>query len=158
MPAPGQDGETEQHRAEDEAEQHLGPLGPDGPGLSEQRHPVGDRLHAGQGAATGREGLEDEQDGHRLQAVRGDLRRPRLGLVEPERVDEADGDDGQEPDDEQHRRQEEGAGRLPKAAQVEHGDEEEDPQAERHGGPIERGEGGVEAATPAAIETATVRV
>ena len=126
-------------------EQHLGPLGPDRPGFPEQRHPVGDRLHAGQRTPPGGECIEDEQDGHRLEARRRQLRRPRLWLVEAEGVDEADGDDGQESDDEHRRGQQEGARRLAQAAQVEHHDEQEDPQAQRDGGPVERREGRLEA-------------
>ena len=71
VPALGQDGEAEQHGAEDEAEQDFGPLGPHGPRLPEQGHPVGDRLHAGQRAAPGGEGLEDQEERHRLEPGRG---------------------------------------------------------------------------------------
>ncbi len=95
-------------------------------------------------AAAGGEGLEDEQDGDRLQPRGRQLRRPLLGLVEPEGMDEADGDDGQETDDEHHRRQQEGARRLAEAPQVEHHDEEEDAQAQRHRGPVQGGKGRLE--------------
>ena len=55
--AAGEDGQPEEHRAEDDAQQKLGPLGPHDPRLFEQRDPVRDRLHAGERAAPGREGL-----------------------------------------------------------------------------------------------------
>ena len=59
-------------------------------------------------------------------------------------MDEADGDDGQQPDDEDHRGQQEGARRLAQAAQVEQHDEEKDPQAQRNGGAVQRREGRLE--------------
>ena len=62
------------------------------------------------------------------------------------------------PDDEDERRQEEGPGRLAQPAQVEHRDDREDAEAQRHGGRGERREGRGERPDPAAIETATVSV
>ena len=133
VPAPGQDGQSEEHGAQDESEQHLGALGPHGPGLAEERDAVGDGLDAGQRAAAGGEGLEDEQERHRLEPGGGQLGRPELRLVQAQRVDQPDHDDGEQPHDEHHGRQQEGPGRLAQAAQVEHGDEDEDAQAQRHG-------------------------
>ena len=144
VPALREHRQAEQHGAEDDAEQHLGPLGPHGPWLAEQRHAVGDRLDAGERAAPGREGLQDEQDGDRLESARGQLRRAELLLVQAEGMDEADGDDGEQAEDEDQRGQQEGTGRLAQAAQVEHRDDEEDAEAERDGGTGKRGEGGGE--------------
>ena len=79
-----------------------------------------------------------------LSPVVGSLGRAELRLVEPERVDEADGDDGQQADDEEQGRQQEGPSRLAEAAQVEHHDEEEDPEAERDGGAVQAREGGLQ--------------
>ncbi len=73
LPALGQDGKAEQHGAEDHAEEHLGPLGPHHPGFAEQRNAVGDGLDPGERAASGREGSQDEEDRHRLEAARGQL-------------------------------------------------------------------------------------
>ena len=94
VPAAGQHGQAEQHDAEDHAEQQLGALGPDHPGLLEQRDAVGDRLHAGERAATGREGLEHQQHADRLEPVGGQEGVTGLGRVERQRVDQPDGDDG----------------------------------------------------------------
>ena len=71
VPPTGQHGQAEQHGPEDHPEQQLGPLGPDHPGLLEERHPVGDGLHPGEGAAARGEGLQHEQDADRLQPVGG---------------------------------------------------------------------------------------
>ena len=94
-----------------------------------------------------------------LSPVVGSWEVPELRLAEPEGVDEPDGDDGEQADDEDQGRQQEGPGRLAEAAQVEHGDEEQDPEAERDRG-AGRGAGRRTAATPrpAAMETATVSV
>ncbi len=60
------DGQPDQHQAEDDAQPHLGVLGPAGPRPAERGHGVGDRLHAGQRRAAGRERLEQEQQPDRL--------------------------------------------------------------------------------------------
>ena len=52
VPASGQNGQAQQHCAQDDAEEQFCSLGPSCPGLLEQRDAVGDRLHTGQGAAT----------------------------------------------------------------------------------------------------------
>ena len=64
------------------------------PGLFEERHAVGDRLDAGEGAAPGGEGLQHEEDADRLERVGGDQGARRAGgACGAERVDEADDDD-----------------------------------------------------------------
>jgi hypothetical protein len=80
VPPVGQHRHAEQHHAEDAAEQQLGMLGPDLTGLLEQRHPVGDRLHAGQRAAPGRERLSTSSTltACRVRASRSD--RPGPGV------------------------------------------------------------------------------
>ena len=137
VPALGQNGESEQHGAEDDAEQQLGRLGAPRPRFAEQRDSVGDGLDAGQRAASGRESLEDEQERDRLEPGGRQLGGSRQGLPETERVNEADGDDGQQSDDEHHRRQQEGPGGLAEAAEVEDRDDEQDAEAQRHGRPGE---------------------
>jgi hypothetical protein len=67
-----------------------------------------------------------------------------LRLAETERVDKTDGDDGQQADNEEQGRQQEGPSSFAEAAQVEHHDEEEDPQAERDGCAVQAREGGLQ--------------
>ena len=64
----------------------------------------------------------------------GSCEVPSCFSFEPEGVDEADGDDGEQPDDEHHGRQQEGAGRLAETPQVEQRDEGQDPEAQGDGG------------------------
>jgi hypothetical protein len=52
--------------------------------------------------------------------------------VQGQRVDQADHDDGQQADDEDHRRQQERPGSIPETAQVEHGDNRDNDQADDH--------------------------
>ena len=52
----------------------------------------------------GGEGLEDEQDRHRFEPGGGQLRGPGLGLVQAQRMDQPDHNDGEQPHDEHHRR------------------------------------------------------
>jgi hypothetical protein len=52
VPAVGEHSQAQQHRAENQAEHELGLLCPGRTGLLEQRHPVGNRFHAGQRAAS----------------------------------------------------------------------------------------------------------
>ncbi len=49
----GQNGQPQQHDAQDGSEQELGTLGPFHPGLLEQGHSVGYGLDPGEGAAPG---------------------------------------------------------------------------------------------------------
>ena len=104
--------------AEDESEKELCALGPHGPWFPEQRNTVGDRLDSRQRTATGGKSLQDEQHCDRLEPGGGQLGRAQRLLAETQRMDETDGDDREEPDDEEQCRQEEGAGRLPEAPQV----------------------------------------
>ena len=160
MPAVGQHRQAQQHHAEDHAEQHLGPLGP---GLTRGSLNSGTPLAI---ASTPVSALHPAEKAFRTSSTltassgtRGQQRTAGQWGVQGQRVDQADDDDGQQADDEDHRGQQERPGRLPQAAQVEHGDNGEDAQADRHRG---RGRGTgkaeVSAATPAAMETATVSV
>ncbi len=99
-------------------------------------------------AAPRREGLEDQQERHSLEPGGGYLGRPELRLADAQGVDQPDHDDGEQPHDEHHGRQQEGPGGLAQAAQVEHGDEGEDGQAQRHGGPAEARVRGLERRHP----------
>ena len=69
-------------------DRELGALGPRDPGLLEEGNPVGDGLHSGEGAAPGREGLQDEEHRDRLQGVRRHQRPPRRGRPEAQRMDQ----------------------------------------------------------------------
>ncbi len=51
-------------------------------------------------AAPGREGAQDEEDGHRLEAARRELGLTHWRLVQPQGVDEPDRDDGEQAEDE----------------------------------------------------------
>ena len=86
-------------------------------------------------AASGREGAQDEEDGHRLEAARRELGLTHRCFVQTEWMDEPDRNDGEETDDEDHGGEQEGPGGLTQAAQVEQGDDDQDAQAERDGGP-----------------------
>ena len=127
----GQNGQPQQHGAQDRSEQELGALGPGHPGLLEQGHAVGDGLDPGQGTAPGRERLEHQQDRDRFDGAGGHQRVPGLRLTQAQGVDQADGNDGQQPDDEDEGRDEKGTGPLPQPAEIEHGDDQEDAQAHR---------------------------
>ena len=61
-----QDRQPDQHHAEEHPERDLGSLGGPDARLAERRHPVGDRLHAGDGRASRRECLEQKHDPKRL--------------------------------------------------------------------------------------------
>ena len=141
-----QHGQPEQHQAQDHAEQELGALGSGDPRFFEERDPVCDRLHAGEGAAAGRERLQDEEHAQGLHRVRGDYRPAGLTGAQAERVDQTDGDDGQQPDDEHERGDEEGTGALTEATEIERRHDHEDGEADRDGVRSRRGEGGCELA------------
>ena len=80
------------------------------------------------------------------------------GRCRAQRVDETDGDDGQEAHDEHEGGDEKSPGTLPQAPQVEGGDEQKDAQAHLHRVRAGGGKAEVSGPTPAAMETATVRV
>ncbi len=80
-------------------------------------------------AAPRGERLKDQQQADRLQTVGAQKRMTRLGNVVRERVDQPDGDDGQQAEDEEHRWQEKCARRLAEPAQIHEGDEGEEPEA-----------------------------
>ena len=128
----GEEGQAEQHHSQDGAEQQLGPLGPDHAGFTEERDAVGDGFDTGQCAAAGRERLEDQQHADRLHCVGGDQGFPRLGGSQAERVDHADGNDREQPHDEDHGGQQKDPSTLAEAAEIEHGDDQEDAQAHRN--------------------------
>jgi hypothetical protein len=73
-------------------------------------------------------------------------------------VDQADGDDDQQPDDEQHRGQQERAGGISQAAQVKQHDHGQDAQTDQHRLRTQAGKGRGQRSYPAAMETATVSV
>ena len=52
-----EDGQAQQHHPQQGPQHQLGPARPGHPGRAEEGHPVGDRLHPGEGAAAGRERL-----------------------------------------------------------------------------------------------------
>ena len=85
--------------------------------------------------------------------------RPMGASPRPRGWIKSDADDGQQADDEDEGGQEKGAGTLAQSAEVESGDDQQDPQA--HRAPcrgVVDGKAEVSAPTPAAMETATVRV
>ena len=94
-----------------------------------------------------------------LQVGGGHQGADRAGAAfKPERVDQADGDDREQADDEDHRRQQEGARRLAETAQVEQRDDGEDARQIGTVADARLGKAEVRAPTPAAIDTATVSV
>jgi hypothetical protein len=88
-------GEAQQHHAQDRTRQQLGALGPNDPGLLEEGHTVGNGLHPGEGAAAGREGLQHQEDAHGLDVCESTSECPIWACMQAERVDQANGDDGQ---------------------------------------------------------------
>ncbi len=95
-----QGGEPQEHRAQDHPEHRLGAFGPDLTGLAEQGHAVGDGLDPGEGAASRREGPQDQEDPYRLEPVGGGGGVPELWRMEGEGMDEADDDDAEHAHDE----------------------------------------------------------
>ena len=102
VPASGQDRQAQQHEPQDHPKQELGTLGPDHPGFFEEGHAVGDCLDPGERAAPRGERLEDQQQADDLQTVSTQERMTGLWNIEGQRVDQADGDNGQQAEDEQH--------------------------------------------------------
>ena len=118
VPAARKHCETEQHRAEDQAQQQFSPLGTNHFRLFEQWHAVRYRLDACQRAATGGEGLQHQEHAHRLETVRGEQRPPGLGGMKGKWMDQADRNDREKTDDEDHRGKKERPGCLAETAQV----------------------------------------
>jgi hypothetical protein len=96
-----QDGEPEQHRAEQDAQPHLGVLRPADPRRAERGDGIRDRLHPGQRGAAGRERLQQQQQADRLRHLRQVVRH-RDDRVRPDQAADDDGGDRHHENDRRH--------------------------------------------------------
>jgi len=129
--------DADQHHGEQATEGEFGVLGAAYPGLAERRHGIGDRLDTGQRGAAAGEGLEQQQDTHRLHGLgllTEDVRVDRGAAAK--QADEDHGDDRADADD---RGQDERPRAVRDAAQVDHGEHAE---ADPHGVGEQPGERG----------------
>ena len=126
---PDQEGQTEQHGPQQDSQRDLTTLGTLHRRRSECGYRIGDRLHSGQRGAASRKRLEDNDDSHRLGCVNG----PEVIADHGHRVrlEEAEADDGENPDDEEQCRAHQHLRRLRDADQIDHIEHDEPCQCER---------------------------